>query len=68
MLSTLNDLIARERAGEVIERSLIRATTQVRRGGGGAARGGDARGSMRPPSSGGAAWGSACRGTVYGDH
>jgi hypothetical protein len=31
MLSTLNDLISRERAGEVIERSLLRATTQVRR-------------------------------------
>lgn len=29
MLSTLSDLIAKERAGEVIERSLIRATTQV---------------------------------------
>ncbi|GBF91645.1 hypothetical protein Rsub_03949 [Raphidocelis subcapitata] len=29
MLSTLSDLIAKERAGEVIERSLIRATTQM---------------------------------------
>jgi len=29
MLAILSDLIAKERAGEVIERSLIRATTQV---------------------------------------
>jgi hypothetical protein len=29
MLAIVSDLIARERAGEVIERSLIRATTQV---------------------------------------
>ncbi|KIZ00668.1 cullin 3 [Monoraphidium neglectum] len=29
MLATLNDLISRERAGEVIERSLLRATTQM---------------------------------------
>jgi cullin 3 len=29
MLATLSDLIARERAGEVVERSLIRAATQM---------------------------------------